>query len=46
MPVNRFVLENWVPKKLNANIDVPANYDFKELMAPKLDDNKLLKDGQ
>lgn len=31
MPTNRLILENWVPKKLNALINVPEEYDFQEL---------------
>ncbi len=30
MPTHRFVVENWVPKKLNALINMPENFDFKE----------------
>lgn len=31
VPTNRLILENWVPKKLNALIKMPEDYDFSEL---------------
>lgn len=38
VPINRFVLENWVPKKLNANIDIKEHYDFNMFRLPMLDE--------
>ena len=31
MPIDRFVLENWVPVKLNAEINVQEETDFSSL---------------
>lgn len=36
VPVNRFVLENWVPKKLNANMQIDQEYDFKDYHSPAI----------
>ncbi|KRX02624.1 UBA-like protein [Pseudocohnilembus persalinus] len=42
VPVQRFVLENWQPKKLNALIKMPDQYDFSKFVLQKFDDEILL----
>lgn len=37
LPVERFTLENWVPKKLNAVIDIPSELDLKDFVFPGLE---------
>ena len=40
--MNRFVLVNWVPKKLNALINMPEEYDFKNIVFTGLEPNEVL----
>lgn len=40
--MQRFVLENWVPCKLNALIDMPEVVDFNELILKPQENEELL----
>jgi len=40
IPINRFTLENWVPKKLNAVIDIPDVMDLKDFVFPGVAQNE------
>ncbi|CAK83700.1 unnamed protein product (macronuclear) [Paramecium tetraurelia] len=44
VPVNRFVQENWVPKKLNASIKIKEIYDFSDFKEPVLQDKDAIKE--
>ena len=40
--MNRFVVVNWVPKKLNAMIDVPSQVDLSGIVYPGLLEGETL----
>lgn len=44
MPVHRFVHENWVPKKLNAMIEVDEYLDLEEFREPNFDPSQKLNE--
>lgn len=46
MPTKRLILENWVPKKLNAVISLPENIDLTSICAqPTLPTEFILQDN-
>ncbi|CAD8213757.1 unnamed protein product [Paramecium octaurelia] len=44
VPVNRFIQENWVPKKLKASIKIKEIYDFGDFKEPVLQDKDAIKE--
>ncbi|KAL4447002.1 hypothetical protein ABPG74_014974 [Tetrahymena malaccensis] len=46
LPTNRLHLENWVPKKLNAIIQMPSEYNLKDLVFKGLDGDEFLLENQ
>lgn len=42
VPTNRLHLENWVPKKLNAIINMPSEYNLKDLCYTGLEGGEFL----